>query len=79
MAAVAGGALASASLAASALLGAALTGRLGARASGARRLHRLAFLAGGPVTGLGWGAGRLAGLGRASLGGAAPGRWRSRA
>lgn len=52
---VAGGALATASLGASALASAALTGSRGERESSARSLHRLAFLAGGPVHGVGLG------------------------
>ena len=48
-AAAAGSGAAAASLAVSALSAAALTGRPGARESTAAALHRLAFLAGGPV------------------------------
>lgn len=48
-AAIGGGAVAVASLLTSALASAALTARPGEREASARRLHRLAFAAGGPV------------------------------
>src|SRR5215208_404724 len=53
--AVAGGGLAVASLATSALCAAALTGRWGKEDASAVALHRLAFAAGGPVHGAGFG------------------------
>lgn len=48
-AAIGGGALATASLVTSAVASAALTGRPGTREPAARSLHKLVFLAGGPV------------------------------
>src|SRR5215212_11770057 len=53
--ALAGGGLAVASLATSALCAAALTGRWGEEDASAVALHRLAFAAGGPVHGVGFG------------------------
>jgi len=53
--AVAGGGLAVASLATSALCAEALTGRWGKEDASAVALHRLAFAAGGPVHGAGFG------------------------
>jgi hypothetical protein len=55
-AALAGGGLAVASLATSGLCAAALTGRRGEEDASAVALHRLAFAAGGPVHGAGFGA-----------------------
>jgi hypothetical protein len=52
---IAGWGLAAASLATSALLSEALTGRRGEQESSAAALHRLMFVAGGPVHGAGFG------------------------
>ena len=53
VAAIAGGTLASGALASSAVISAALTGRRGREDDSALRLHRRAFLAGGPAHGTG--------------------------
>jgi hypothetical protein len=84
--ALAGGALASGALASSATLSAALTGPRGEGDESALRLHRWAFLAGGPAHGVGFGlligalgiagarSGRLPrGLARAGMGSAVAG------